>query len=74
LQKYLAQQAPAAGRLCISLETAHPAKFPEEIRAILGFDPTLPPSLQGLEEKAESSVAMANDYAKFKDFLQKNYS
>ncbi|HEX7503613.1 MAG TPA: threonine synthase [Acidobacteriota bacterium] len=74
LQKYLAQQAPAAGRLCVSLETAHPAKFPEEIRAILDFDPPLPPSLQGLEEKEESFVAMANDYAKFKEFLKNNYS
>lgn len=74
LLKYLQQAAPDAGRLCVSLETAHPAKFPEEIRAILGFDPPLPPSLRGIEDKEESSVAMANDYAKFKDFLQKNYS
>ncbi len=74
LQKYLQQAAPDAGRLCVSLETAHPAKFPEEIRAILGFDPPLPPSLQGIEDKEESSVAMANDYAKFKDFLRENYS
>lgn len=74
LQKYLSQAAPAPEQLCVSLETAHPAKFPEEIRAILGFDPPLPPSLQGLEGKAESSVAMANDYQKFKDFLKKNYS
>jgi threonine synthase len=74
LQKYLAPQAPAPGRLCVSLETAHPAKFPEEIRAILGFDPPLPPSLQGIEDREESALAMANDYAKFKDFLKKNYS
>ncbi len=38
-------------QLYISLETAHPAKFPEEINKILGFDPELPPSLEGLEEK-----------------------
>jgi len=74
LQRYLQQAAPAPGRLCVSLETAHPAKFPEEIRAILGFDPPLPPSLMGLEDREESSVAMANDYVKFKDFLKKNYS
>jgi threonine synthase len=74
LQKYLAQEEQSPDPLCISLETAHPAKFPEEIRAILGFDPPLPPSLQGIEDKKESSVAMANDYAKFKDFLRKNYS
>ena len=73
LRKYLAQE-PQADPLCISLETAHPAKFPEEIRAILGFDPPLPPSLQGLEDRKESSLAMANDYPKFRVFLEKNYS
>jgi len=74
LQKYLALEALAADPLCISLETAHPAKFPEEIRSILGFDPPLPPSLKGIEDREESSLAMANDYPKFRDFLQKNYS
>ena len=74
LQKYLAQEAQGPDPLYVSLETAHPAKFPEEIRAILGFDPLLPPSLQGIEDKEESSLAMANDYAKFKDFLKRNYS
>ncbi len=74
LQQYLLQEPQAPDQLCVSLETAHPAKFPEEIRAILGFDPSLPPSLLGIEDRAESSLAMANDYPKFKDFLKKNYS
>ena len=65
---------PAPGQLCISLETAHPAKFPEEIRAILGFDPPLPKSLEGLEDKKETFELMANDYPAFKKFLKKNYS
>ncbi|MCX6555557.1 MAG: threonine synthase, partial [Candidatus Aminicenantes bacterium] len=47
LREYLNAE-PAPGQLCISLETAHPAKFPEEIRTILGFDPPLPRSLEGL--------------------------
>jgi threonine synthase len=74
LQKYLAQEAQAPDSLCISLETAHPAKFPEEIRSILGFDPPLPPSLEGLEARKESFAAMANDYPAFRQFLKKNYS
>jgi threonine synthase len=74
LQKYLAAEAPASDLPCIALETAHPAKFPEEIRSILGFDPPLPPSLQGIEDGKESLTAMANDYRKFKEFLKKNYS
>jgi threonine synthase len=73
LQKYL-QAEPEPGQLCVSLETAHPAKFPEEIRAILGFDPPLPPSLEGLEAKAESFAAMANDFPAFKELLKNHYS
>jgi threonine synthase len=72
LQKYL-QAEPAPGELCISLETAHPAKFPEEIRAILGFDPPLPLSLEGLDTKKESFALMANNYPEFKKFLKNHY-
>jgi threonine synthase len=74
LQKYLLQAEPAPEQLCVSLETAHPAKFPEEIRAILGFDPPLPPSLEGIEAKEESFAVMANDYPEFKEFLKIHYS
>jgi len=74
LQKYLLQAERDPEQLCISLETAHPAKFPEEIRAILGFDPPLPPSLKGLEAREESLAAMANDYPAFREFLKNHYS
>ncbi|MBW6459627.1 MAG: threonine synthase [Bacteroidales bacterium] len=60
-------------QLFISLETAHPAKFPEEIQALLHFDPELPPSLQGLEEKEEAFGYMKNDYAAFKRHLVERY-
>ena len=74
LQKYLAREGVEPDQLYISLETAHPAKFPEEIRAILGFDPPLPPSLEGLETQKESFSLMANEYRAFKDYLKKHYS
>jgi threonine synthase len=60
-------------QLCVSLETAHPAKFPEQIIEILGFDPELPPSLQGLEEKTEHYDEMENSYGAFKDYLKRKY-
>jgi len=60
-------------QLYISLETAHPAKFPEEIQSLLQFDPELPPSLQGLEEKAEAFGHMKNDYVAFKRHLVEGY-
>ena len=60
-------------QLCISLETAHPAKFPQEIRKLLDFDPVLPPSLEGLEDKEESFDHLENDYGDFKNYLIDNY-
>ena len=55
--------------LIVSLETAHPAKFPKEINSILGIDPKLPDSLKGLEEKEEFVFNIENNYEAFKEFL-----
>jgi len=60
-------------QLCISLETAHPAKFPDEIRQILNIEPPLPDSLAGLEKKPEHYIDIENNYQLLKDFLLKNY-
>jgi threonine synthase len=61
------------GQLCISLETAHPAKFPEQIREILSIDPELPPSLEGIEDKEESFDQLDNSYDAFKAYLEERY-
>ncbi len=74
LQKFVKDEAIKQGQLCISLETAHPAKFPEKIIEILSFDPELPPSLQGLEDLEESYEHLETGYEVFKNFLTKNYS
>jgi threonine synthase len=58
--------------LCISLETAHPAKFPDEIQKILNFEPALPESLEGLTNLPENYTQLANDYQLLKEFIQKN--
>lgn len=75
LQRYLKENKADAKPdvLCISLETAHPAKFPEKIRELLSFDPTLPPSLAGIEEKEESYDHLNNDYEDFKKYLIDRY-
>ncbi|HNW57607.1 MAG TPA: threonine synthase [Bacteroidales bacterium] len=59
-------------QLCISLETAHPAKFPEEFRKIINVDPPLPPSLIGLDSKYENYFSLENDYKALKEFILKN--
>ena len=74
LQAYLSAEAKnAKDKLCVSLETAHPAKFPEEINSLLGFDPQLPPSLQGIEEKPEQYDSIPTDYKAFKEYLLERY-
>lgn len=55
--------------LCLSIETAHPAKFPDEIEDLLGIHPTIPPSLHGLEEKSGEPIQIPNDYQIFKELL-----
>ncbi|MBN1599408.1 MAG: threonine synthase [Bacteroidales bacterium] len=60
-------------QVTVCLETAHPAKFPLEIQELLGFDPELPPSLIGLEDKEEKYGRIKTDYNTFKEYLKRNY-
>jgi threonine synthase len=61
------------GQVCVSLETAHPAKFPEEIQQILGIDPELPESLSNLEGKEEQYDKLDYKYSDFKKYLVNRY-
>ncbi len=70
---YLHVNAHSADQAFIVLETAHPAKFPEQILEILHFDPDLPQSLRGLESKSEQYDLLRNDYSAFKKYLKENY-
>ena len=58
--------------LCVSLETAHPAKFPEEIKALLNIAPELPPSMRDIDGKKGEALPLPNDYGKLKKFLLEN--
>ena len=75
LQEYLhANEGKDPGNeICVSLETAHPAKFPEEIMKILSIAPELPDSLKGIEDKPELFGEMSNDYQEFKEYLLENF-
>ena len=57
--------------LAVSLETADPAKFPEEINALLNLDPIMPDSLKYLEDLTEHMERISPDYDSLKDFLLK---
>ncbi len=73
LERYLETGGPAA-ELAVSIETAHPAKFPDEIQALLHIDPALPKSLEGLDAKPEHFGEMEVDYAAFRDYLEKEHA
>lgn len=73
LQSYLDTVSDDSdSHVCVCLETAHPAKFPEEIKQLLNFDPELPKSLSNLDGE-ELITEQKNDYEAFKIFLNKKY-
>ena len=58
--------------LCISIETAHPAKFPDEIEGLLGISPELPESMKGIDQKKGKPFELSASYEEFKDYLSSN--
>lgn len=56
---------------CISLETADPAKFPEEIIRATGVNPPLPAAMARLDELEESFEKMDGRYASLKEYLKR---
>jgi len=73
LLRFLEAHPEHASTTAISLETAHPAKFPEEIRAVTGEEPSLPPSLEGLDDREERFGEMGLDYEEFRASLLDEY-
>jgi threonine synthase len=59
---------------CISLETADPAKFPDEIVRLIGVEPEVPVVMSNLSELEESYDQMANDYISLKALLRGLFS
>jgi threonine synthase len=62
------------GTPVVVLETAHPAKFPEEIERVLRFKPEVPPSLAALDQLAEDYDSMPADYETFRTYLVQRHS
>jgi len=57
-------------KTAICLETAHPAKFPEEIEAALGVAPEPPGSMKDLASRQGEAIAMKGDFNAFKQYLK----
>jgi threonine synthase len=68
LQKYF-RENPGESTVSVLLETAHPAKFPKEVKDILKIEPDLPHSMKGLENQKEYFKHVPADYDKLKKTL-----
>jgi threonine synthase len=53
----------------IVLATAHPAKFPDAIKAITGVHPALPPRLQSLMSDRERITDLPNDVSRIENYV-----
>ncbi len=62
LLEYFDNQHESGGVCSVCLETAHPAKFSDEIRNILNVDPELPGSLGRIESRTEEYISLENNY------------
>lgn len=72
IKEYSSQKNLPGKLLYISLETAHPAKFPEELIKILKIAPSLPVSLTGIDRKEENYFSLENSYDSLKEFILKH--
>jgi threonine synthase len=70
---YLAVE-PLGDSPAVVLETAHPAKFPEEIERVLGFSPDTPPALASLDLLTEHYDLLPPDYPRFQAYLRERYA
>ena len=57
------------GEVGVFCETAHPAKFKENVDRILGTDIEIPERLAAFMKGKKQSVQMSKDFADFKRFL-----
>jgi threonine synthase len=60
---------PLNGLPAAILETANPAKFPEEIEKTIGFAPDVPPAMTATNKLPEDFDRMGADYEKFREYL-----
>jgi threonine synthase len=65
---------PLGNSPAVILETANPAKFPEEIEKTIGFSPDVPDAMTERNKMAEDFDRMGADYEKFKDYLLAKHS
>jgi threonine synthase len=69
LERYL-QERGGDAPLGVSLETAHPAKFPDEIKELLGITVEVPKSMRDIDLRSGEPDFLDNDYELFRQYLK----
>jgi threonine synthase len=65
---------PLNGLPAVILETANPAKFPEEIEKTIGFAPDVPPAMEATNKMPEDFDRMGADYEQFREYLVQRHT
>jgi threonine synthase len=60
---------PLGDSPAVIIETANPAKFPEEVEKVVGWAPDVPPAMTAAIQLPEDFDRMGADYEKFRDYL-----
>lgn len=58
----------------VALSCAHPAKFPDAVKAAIGLHPSLPPHLSDLHDREERMDVLENDIEGLKKFILERIS
>ncbi len=58
----------------VIVETANPAKFPEEVEKVVGWPPDVPPAMTAAIQLPEDYDRMGADYETFKNYLLKKHA
>ncbi|WP_299623616.1 threonine synthase [uncultured Tateyamaria sp.] len=70
----VAEDQRVKGTPMITLATAHPAKFPDAVKAATGIHPPLPPRMADLYERAERLTRVPNDLGALMAHIKENRS
>ena len=65
---------PLGDAPAVIVETANPAKFPEEVEKVVGWPPDVPPAMTAAIQLPEDFDRMGADYDAFKTYLLKKHT
>jgi len=70
VEAYKKLSGNSKNQLFVSLETAHPAKFEDELNRIPDLSVPVPGSLVGLENMKEEFTELENNYDKLRSYIR----